>query len=107
LAKDSHRNGKPPASDGLARKTRRLRQPSSKRPGGPPGHCGATKATVAPPEQVMVHRPAVCAAGQTPVDGIAAERIERRQVRDLPPMPLVVTVHRAERVRCPRCHATR
>jgi transposase len=101
-AKDSHNSSKPPSSDGLARKTRSLRQRSGRRPGGQPGHRGSTLALVEAPDRVVVHRPAACAHCQAPLDG-AAERVERRQVRDLPPVRLEVTEHRAERVRCARC----
>jgi transposase len=105
LAKDSHTSRKPPSSDGLARKTRRLRQKSGKKPGGQLGHRGTTRPLVETPDQVVVHRPAACPHCQTPLAGRPAERVERRQVRDLPPVRLVVTEPRAERVRCPHCQA--
>src|SRR5258707_15156141 len=42
LAKDRHNRSKPPASDGLARKTKRLRPRSGKQAGGQLGHRGET-----------------------------------------------------------------
>lgn len=103
-AKDSHNSSKPPSSDGLARKTRSLRQPSGKKPGGQVGHRGTTLPLVETPDAVVVCRSEVCATCQAPLEGIAAERVERRQVRDLPPVRLVVREYQAERVRCPHCH---
>lgn len=42
LAKDSHNSSKPPSSDGLARKTKRLRRRSGRKPAGQIGHRGET-----------------------------------------------------------------
>ena len=42
-AKDSHNRGKPPSSDGLARKTKSLRRGSGKKAGGQIGHRGKTR----------------------------------------------------------------
>ena len=107
LAKDSHNSSKPPSSDGLTRKPRRtksLRTPSGKKPGGQLGHRGATLRLVASPDTVAEHRPAVCAGCQAPLEAAAAVvGRERRQVQDLPPVRLVVTEHQALQLRCPRC----
>ena len=53
LAKDSHNRSKPPSSDGLARKTKRLRRRSGKEPGGQLGHRGETLRLVATPDAVV------------------------------------------------------
>jgi transposase len=105
LAKDSHNSSKPPSSDPLGRKrSRSQRQKSGKKPGGQLGHRGETLRLVATPDEVVEHRPAVCTECQMPVDQTAAVVLfERRQVRDLPPMRLVVREHRAVHVRCPTC----
>lgn len=106
LAKDSHNSGKPPASDGLARKTRSLRRRSGKRPGGQLGHRGETLRLVTTDEAdvVVEHRPAVCMDGQGPLSEDAPVVLrERRQVLDLPPVRLRVTEHQALHVQCPAC----
>ena len=104
LAKDSHNSGKPPTSDGLARKTRSLRKRSGKKPGGQIGHHGETLRLVAAPDAVVEHRPGVCTGCQRPlaVDAPVVLR-ERRQVRELPPLRLVVQEHQALHVQCPAC----
>jgi transposase len=103
LAKDSHNSSKPPSSDGLARKTRSLRRRSGKKPGGQIGHPGETLPLVAVPDAVIEHRPVVCSACQTALDGEPAVVRERRQVWDLPVLRLPVREHRQMQVRCPAC----
>jgi transposase len=103
LAKDSHNSNKPPASDPLGRKRpRSQRRKSGKKPGGQLGHRGETLPLVATPDAVVEHRPAICAECQTPLNETASVVLsERRQVRDLPVVRLVVREQRALPVRCP------
>jgi transposase len=105
LAKDSHNSNKPPSSDPLGRKrprSQRLR--SGKKPGGQLGHRGETLHLVATPDELVEHRPPVCASCQAPLDETAPVVLcERRQVHELPPVRLVIREHRALHVRCPRC----
>jgi len=106
LAKDSHNSGKPPASDGVGRKTRSLRRRSGKKAGGQLGHRGETLHLVAVPDAVVEHRPAICAQCQAPLaEGAPVVLRERRQVRDLPRVRLAVTEHQALHVRCLHCQA--
>ena len=105
LAKDSHNSSKPPSSDPLGRKRlRSQRQRSGKKPGGQLGHHGETLPLVAVADEVVEHRPAECVECQTPLDETASVVLyERRQVRELPAVRLLVREHRALHVRCPRC----
>jgi transposase len=105
LAKDSHNSSKPPSSDPLGRRRpRSQRRKSGKKPGGQLGHRGETLRLVATPDEVVEHRPAVCTGCQTPLDQMASVVLcERRQVRDLPVVRLVVREHRVVHVRCPTC----
>ncbi|HEX9413294.1 MAG TPA: IS66 family transposase [Ktedonobacterales bacterium] len=105
LATDSHNSSKPPSSDPLGRKRpRSQRRRSGKKPGGQLGHRGETLHLVAMPDELVEHRPAVCTTCQMPLGETApVVRNERRQVRELPPVRLVVREHRALHVRCPSC----
>ncbi len=105
LAKDSHNSGKPPASDGLKRKTKSLRQPSGKKAGGQLGHRGETLRLVAMPDEVIEHRPPVCTHCRMPLDGAPVVVRERRQLVEVPPLRLLVQEHHAVQVRCPACGA--
>jgi transposase len=103
-AKDSHNSGKPPSSDGLKRRTKRLRTPSGKQAGGQLGHRGETLHLVATPDAVVEHRPVVCTTCQGSLDQAPVVARERRQVQELPAVVrLVVTEHQALHLRCPRC----
>lgn len=103
LAKDSHNSSKPPSSDGPRRRLGRQRPRSSKPTGGQPGHTGGTLMQVASPDEVVCHRPVVCAHCQQPLEGLAGQLKERRQVYDLPEIRLLVREYRVEEVCCPSC----
>ncbi len=102
-AQDSHNSSKPPASDGLARKTRSLRQPGGNQPGGQPGHPGTTLTWTAAPDVIVTHTPATCSHCGAPLTGVPPSGAARRQVVDLPPLRLVVTEHQALACVCPCC----
>ena len=101
LRKDSHNSSKPPSTDGPTRKLRSQRIPSERKVGGQQGHPGSTLPLVEQPDEVLHHRPQHCTHCQHPLEGIAGEVIERRQVQDLPPWKVVVSEHRVEQACCP------
>lgn len=101
LAKDSHNSGKPPSSDGLSKpKPKSLRSPSGRPTGGQPGHAGRTLRMVEKPDAVVSHPVNQCAGCGCSLTGQAPDRLERRQVFDLPEPKLEVTEHQAEIKTC-------
>jgi transposase len=107
LKKDSRNSGKPPASDGLAKRPRNngtsLRPKSGKKVGGQAGHEGHTLQPTDTPDRIEEHPPCQCAhcghdLSDEPVLGHTP-----RQVYDLPELKLQVTEHRAQHKLCPHC----
>ncbi len=104
-ATDSHNSSQPPSSDRFGgRRTKSLRTPSGKPPGGQPGHPGSTLRQTEHPDQVVVVRsPDDCGGCGRSLATVAAETVERRQVVELPPLRLVTTEYVADHTRCPDC----
>jgi len=109
LGLNSENSGKPPSSDGLKKppRTRSVRDPSGKKPGGQPGHKGETLRQVAEPTVTIDHYPDRCEQCDSALTQDTATTYSARQVFDLPePQPLVVTEHRAHTCLCEQCGAT-
>lgn len=104
-AKNSDNSGKPPASDGLKKKSKKrsLRERSGKKSGGQTGHQGHKLELVAAPDEIIVHTVAQCAGCQAALGTAAVSEVVRRQVFELPPLRLVVTEHQAEVKQCAQC----
>jgi transposase len=102
LGKDSSNSSRPPSSDGLGKPParRRERRRDGRAPGKQPGAPGAHLAQVADPDEVVVHRPVVCAGCGGDLTLAPVTGVEARQVFDLPQVRLWVCEHRAERRQC-------
>jgi transposase len=104
LATNSRNSSKPPSIDGFIKQTRSLREPSTRKPGGQPGHRGATLEQVAEPDQILPHEPMRCTGCGSSLSEVAGRLgEERRQVFDLPPLKLHVAEHRVVIKACPSC----
>lgn len=104
LAKNSHNSGKPPSSDGFEKPApRSLRKRSRKRSGGQKGHVGYQLEMVQKPDHIKKHKVARCVHCQKSLKRQKVERIEKRQVFDLPKVRMEVTEHQAQVKRCSCC----
>lgn len=105
LGRNSHNSNQPPASDGFNRPPRALRQPSTNKPGGQPGHKGHSLRFTAQPDRILVHRPQHCANCGQSLSKVPALTLELRQVVDLPPLHLETIEHQIAQLTCPACAA--
>jgi hypothetical protein len=95
LAKDSHNSSKPPSSDMTPppKRNQSLREKSGRKPGGQKGHVGHTRPLVENPDAVERYEPAHCCQCGRSLADRPGEVTERRQVRDIPPIQVLVTEH--------------
>jgi transposase len=101
VAKNSHNSSKPPSSDGLSKpKPKSLRPPSERPTGGQPGHPGHTLRMVEKPDYTVPHLVARCTNCGRSLAKQAPDRVERRQVFDLPEPKLETTEHQSEVKTC-------
>jgi transposase len=107
VAKDSHNSSRPPSTDPpWAKRTRSLRWPSGRRPGGQAGHLGETLRLSERPDRTVEHRPRECRGCHTPLAAAHVVRHRRQQVVEVVPARLKVTEHRLAVLRCPACGRT-
>jgi transposase len=109
LAQSPRNSSKPPSSEGLGKPPRKrsLRKNTGRRPGGQTGHEGTTLAQVARPDREVRHEPPCCVRCGAGLAGRPVTAVERRQVFDLPPMPIQVTEHQLIERECGCGHRTK
>jgi transposase len=107
VAKDSHNCSRPPSTDPpWAKRTRSLRRPSGRSPGGQTGHQGSTLRLSSRPNRVVEHRPRECRNCHASLAAEQAVRHLRQQVWEVVPAKLKVTEHRLALLRCTQCGKT-
>ena len=109
LGRNSSTSSKPPSSDTGTAKTARpenanraARRAQGRKQGKQPGSPGFTLCQVPDPDEVVRHRPVRCRGCDRALDDAVVVGETVRQVFDVPDPRVVVTEHRAERLRC-RC----
>ena len=101
-AKSSRNSHRPPSTDGLAKpKPKSLRPPGRRPTGGQPGHPGHTLRMSEKPDRTVRHAVERCRNCGRSLARQEPERVERRQVFDLPEPKLEVTEHQGEIKTCP------
>lgn len=102
----STNSGKPPSSDGYARKNRNisLRVKTYKKPGGQPGHKGRTLEQSSNHDHIETHSPDFCSCCGKSLQNGTIISIEKRQVFDLPPPPAIEIIeHQSQTMVCTHC----
>lgn len=106
LTKDSHNSSRPPSTDpSWAKRTKSLRRPSGRRPGGQAGHHGSTLTLSARPNRVIEHRPRECRHCHGALADSQVLSHQRQQVLEVVPARLKVTEHQLTVLRCRACGA--
>ncbi len=97
LRLNSSNSGKPPSTDGLAKRPpQSLRKKGEKKSGGQLGHKGETLKQVSTPDHIERYTLKSCPSCQSDLISIPAHSIQRRQVFDIPEPKIEVTEHQAE-----------
>jgi len=100
--KNSRNSSIPPSHDySRSPKTKSLREPSNKKPGGQPGHEGITLHMVDKPDETIEHIPQFCNCCGRDLNKIQAEWVESRQQIVLPPIEPVFIEHQSFKKTCP------
>lgn len=105
--KNSNNSSIPPSKDeNRPRKTKGLRIPSGRKPGGQKGHEGSTLEMSPAPDIIVDHRPDKCRACgyMLPTDKVTFRG--KRQVIDIPQVVPEYTEHRVYGARCSCGHET-
>lgn len=104
-AADSRNSSRPPSTDAFQKptpKSRRIR--TGKKPGGQKGHAGSTLSLSETPDIIIPHPVVTCSHCERDLSAQAADKVERRQVCDIPPLRMEVIEHLFETKICPGCH---
>jgi transposase len=90
--RNSHTSSTAPSQDIGRSNTNSLRVPSGKKPGGQLGHEGHSLQMSEKPDEIIDHKPQVCACCGASLQEVAEESYIPRQIVDIPPIRPVFAV---------------
>jgi len=100
--KDSNNSSLPPSKDeNRPPHTSSLREKSSRKAGGQPGHEDKTLEMTDTPDEIIEHHACFCSECGEDVSDLPFELFGKRQVIDIPTIKQIVTEHRVYRCKCP------
>ena len=102
VRKDSHNSSLPSSSD-LAPRPKSLREPTTRKPGGQPGHAGTTLTMSSTPHTITDLKSAFCSRCGQSLTGVAFVLKARRQMVELPPIEPLYEEFRQYSCHCPGC----
>lgn len=103
VKKDSHNSSLPPSTDLLPR-TKSLRELTTRKPGGQPGHPGSTLTMSATPQIITPLKSDFCSRCGQPLAAATFVLKACRQVIELPPVEPIYEEFRQYSCQCPTCH---
>ncbi len=104
--KNSRNSSIPPSQDYTRPpRTKSLRERSGKKPGGQPGHEGATLSMVENPDEIIKHIPQFCSCCGRDISQFQTKIIERRQEVVLPKIEPIIIEHQVFECTCTCGHS--
>ena len=104
--KDSRTGSTAPSHD-IGRSNRiSLRVSTGRKPGGQPGHTGATLSMSDTPDETIDHHPLLCEHCGEGLHHVESKSFTRRQEFDTPPVSPICIEHRSRIKVCPLCSFT-
>ncbi len=96
ISKNSKNSSKPPSTDAFFKPPKSQRKKTGQKQGGQKGHKGDTLRMTEHPDEVISHKVDYCEGCKKNLNRQRADRIERRQIYDIPPLHIKITEHQSE-----------
>lgn len=96
ISKNSKNSSKPPSTDIFFKPPKSQRKKTGRKQGGQKGHLGDTLKMTLDPDEVISYKVDCCERCNKKLNHQLVDRIERRQVYDIPPLDIKITEYQSE-----------